>query len=70
MSETLERSNHQGGGCLLQLDQVMKFIVAYNVSARANLCSLAKIFREHRNLSIVERSATQNRLNKTDRPLA
>jgi hypothetical protein len=66
--ETLD--NHQEGGCLLQLDQVMKFIVAHDVSTSANLCSLAKVFREHRNLSGVERSATQSRLNKTDRPLA
>ena len=38
----------------------MKFIVAYDVRARANLSSLTKVFGEHRNLSDVEGSATQS----------
>lgn len=47
--ETLERGNHQRV-CLLKLDQVMEFIVADDICARANFCSLAKVFGEHRDL--------------------
>jgi hypothetical protein len=32
----------------------MKFVVAYNVRSCANLCSLTKVFGEHRNLPNVK----------------
>jgi len=48
----------------------MKFIVAYDIRARANLCGLTKVLGEHRNLSNAVRVSDAGQLNKTNIPLA